>query len=411
MSEASAEPGSPFAARTVLILLVVGVVSFCALAVLSAYAPDLRQGRNGGAHVLSRSAVGYAGVAELLRRLRVTVIASRGPPPSRRTSGLAVLTPPPGITSKELERYDFAGPVLIVLPKWNTVQLRTNQDWVRAEGLLDAKLLSANLLKTLAPGSSVARIPGAVWPRLTAVPGSSSPGWTRQIGAVSNLQHLIGPGWRALVTDQAGHVLLAQQEHGKFYVLAEPDLLNTHGMRDAHRAQAAVAMLRMLRAGDGPILFDATLHGLTRSHSPFKLAFEPPFLAATLCGLAAALLLGVRALNRFGPAARPGRALALGKTALAENTAGIVRMAQREGAMAQPYAAMTKNAVARAVGVPREMDDERGLRLLDLLAGSRGSQLRASDLMAEAERVRDRAGLVGVAQKLHRWRVEMTGEG
>ena len=45
-----------FNASTMLIMTGIGVLAFIAMLVLGAYAPDLRSGRNGGAHALSPAA-------------------------------------------------------------------------------------------------------------------------------------------------------------------------------------------------------------------------------------------------------------------------------------------------------------------------------------------------------------------
>jgi hypothetical protein len=94
-------------------------------------------------------------------------------------------------------------------------------------------------------------------------------------------------------------------------------------------------MINMMRySDDEPIIFDATLHGFTRSENLLQMMFDIPFLGVTLVALAAALLLGWAASIRFGPPARETRAIALGKQALADNSAGLVSMARRETRMA-----------------------------------------------------------------------------
>ena len=50
----------------VLALIAAAVFAASAFALLTAYAPDLRAARGGGAHALSRSAIGYAGIVRLL---------------------------------------------------------------------------------------------------------------------------------------------------------------------------------------------------------------------------------------------------------------------------------------------------------------------------------------------------------
>ena len=61
-----------------------------------------------------------------------------------------------------------------------------------------------------------------------------------------------------------------------------------------------------------------TLAGYERGKGLGKMFFEPPFLAATLCAVAAGVLMGAHALARFGLPRRRGRAFALGARALVD---------------------------------------------------------------------------------------------
>src|SRR5439155_9784136 len=94
--------------------------------------------------------------------------------------------------------------------------------------------------------------------------------------------------------------------------------------------QTGFAIVGALKAGDGPVMFDATLNGFARERSILRLLFDPPFLAVTLCLFAAAALAGFQAFVRFGPMRRSGRVFALGKEALADSSAALIRLAARE---------------------------------------------------------------------------------
>ena len=50
------ETDGSFRRGTMLLIVAVGIAAFCAMLVLGAYAPDLRSGKNGGAHALSNAA-------------------------------------------------------------------------------------------------------------------------------------------------------------------------------------------------------------------------------------------------------------------------------------------------------------------------------------------------------------------
>ena len=56
------EGGQSFTRRAALLVAGVGVVAFVLMLVLGAYAPDLRSGKNGGAHALSNAATGFSGL-------------------------------------------------------------------------------------------------------------------------------------------------------------------------------------------------------------------------------------------------------------------------------------------------------------------------------------------------------------
>src|SRR5690606_37342754 len=131
------------------------------------------------------------------------------------------------------------------------------------------------------------------------------------------------------------------------YVLSEPDLLNTQGLKSLAGAQTAVGVLDALRAARTPIVFDLTLHGFQRTRNLGRLLLEPPLLGMTLVLAALAAFAGWQAAVRFGPARQTRRVVALGKRALADNTAAFVRMARREHHMGPPYALLIRGAVAR----------------------------------------------------------------
>ena len=163
-------------------------------------------------------------------------------------------------------------------------------------------------------------------------------------------------------------------------------------------------------ASKGPIYFDVTLNGFARSRSNLKILLTPPFLPATLCLLAAAMLIIWHAGFRFGAPARPLRELALGKQALADNQAGLIRMARREASMGTRYADLVRTMVARAVGAPRELSGAALDDFLDRRGASGRTEERWSEVRADAARVQNRHDLVEAAQRLHRWRLEMTRE-
>jgi hypothetical protein len=398
-----------FSPRVVLWMVLVGVVSFCAFIALTAYAPDLKSGQDGGAHALSKSAVGFAGVAKLEQLLGVRVLISRGAPPAMHGgSGLLLLTPSPSNDPKKVRAFRFGGMVLVVLPKWEAAEQPLHPGWVDKAGLLQADWVLRPLGER---GAVIERRAGASSPRLTAARGAPivDPAAVVQAGRIQSLQTISGSGLRPVLVDERGKAVLAMSRSAPLFVLSDPDLLNTAGLADLATARAGNAILDDLRS-DGPLVFDVTLNGFGRGRSLLRLALEPPLLGVTLCLLAAAAMMGLHAAGRFGPTERTTRTLALGKRALADNSAALVRMARRERRMGAGYAALARDAAARAAGAPRDLDAGQLDALLDRLGAARG-QPAFSELAANAVAAGSDAEMMAAAHRIYQWKKEMTRDG
>jgi hypothetical protein len=389
-----------FRPTTIIMVVLIGILAFAGMLVLGAYAPDLRSGRNGGAHALSNAATGFSGIVQLAR-------ATGRNPRILRTEGfldtedLVVLTPQSGITdmTRILARRTTR-PTLIVLPKWNTVADRRRTGWVMSKGLRPVW----DLQRVLAPAHPlrVQRRRGGI--PLRTIPGHAPP--EMRFTAPSPLQTVSGPDLKPVVTDPGGRAVLVQLGEQPLYLLADPDLLSNLGMANRRQAAAALAMLDFLNStGAETVTFDVTLNGLGQTRSPLRLMFDPPFLAVTLALSAALLLTGLRALSRFGPPRRPERALAFGKAALIDNAATLVRQARREAALGGRYSEMIREKAVTVFSVPARLRDEAVTEYLDKLDG----RPSFSALASAAERARGREELLEAAQALHRWQWEKKG--
>ena len=397
----------PLTARTGLLIALVGVFAFCALAVLGAYAPDLRGGDNGGAHALSRSAIGYAGIVRALKLEGDPVVVNRAPTARSQSAGLMVVTPSPYVDEDKITGLGYSGTVLVVLPKWFAPPDPRHRGWV-AKGLLIEPAMMPRTALMAEPG--FARGAGISKPVLRAVGTPFQRGATLAEGPVDRLQTLLPKGWRSVLIDQTGATVLARDPDRPIFLLSDPDLLNTQGLGNLDTLGSALTLLHALRAGDAPFIFDVRLNGLGRGRSVLRLLFEPPFLAVTLCLAAAAALAGFQAACRFGPIQRTPRAVALGKQALVDNSAALIRMAGREPHMGGRYALVTRDLAARSVGAPRELTDAALVAFLDHIAEQRGAIGRLSVLSDRARVASDRDELTAAARKLFQWRLEMTRE-
>lgn len=398
---------SGFSSTTMITVVLVGVLSMAGLGLLAAFAPELKSGDDGHEHALSRSALGYAAVRRLLQADGVTVLTSRGPLSEPAGEGLHIITPGVGTAPArvaDLTRQSYRN--LVVLPKWQSVPDPGHRGWVRTIDAIRPDDVTKSLPPKLVGSAMVTQRADPADVRLFRPNGAPF----ATLPQIDRLQTFEGPNWIPVIVDEGGRAVLVMHKDADLYVLADPDLLNTQGMKSIEGARAGIRLLSLIRAPDTPVIFDLTLHGFERTRSLPRLMLEPPFLGVTLCVLAAALLAGLQAAVRFGPAQARDRTVALGKRALADNTAGLVRLARREHRMAAPYALLTRAAVARAVGAPRKLDGPELDAFLDRLSQIGGLSLRYSDLADKARAARTSADLMTVARDLYRWKLEMTHE-
>jgi hypothetical protein len=405
LSDPPGKARHPFRPGMVLALVLVAVFSLSALGALSAYAPEISNGDDGRGHALSRSAIGYGGLVKLLKGMDRPVLLSRGPLRGGARDGLLILTPPMGREEEAFETLRWeAGSVLVVLPKWQVTPELTRKGWVREAGTLSPANTLSVLPEDVREGLVLSEGAAVTTPRLLG-------GGGRLIATgapVQGLRTLSGPGWTPVVLDGAGRAIVLTHDDTGLYVLADPDLLNTRGMDQPAKARAALALLETLGPPDQAIAFDLSLHGFSRPRSVLRLLLEPPLLGFTLCLLFAAALVGWQAMVRFRPHRHARRAVALGKKALADNTAALVRLARREHGMARPYAELVRAQAARAVAAPSTLSQDETTALLDRLAQRQGSVTTYADLSAQADRARNAGDLMSVARSLMRWKLEMT---
>jgi hypothetical protein len=316
-------------------------------------------------------------------------VISRAALPQGRTEGLLIATPEPG-AGADVASLGFGGPILVILPKWSVAPDPSNSSWALKAGLVPTAMMPFK--DALAP-VSVQRRSGVGRPTLFGADGTPLQGAAMSPGPIDSLQTLNANGWIPVLTDETGAVVMAEAPSTRIFVLADPDLLNTQGLANLDTFAVGSTIVRALRNGDGPVIFDVTLNGYKSDRNPLRLLFDPPFLAVTLCLVAALALAGLQSGFRFGPVRRPQRALALGKEALTDNSAQL-----------------TQKAAARAVGAPRELTGEALTAFLDRMGAQRGQTDRLSGMTAEAASVGGRSGLTALAARLYRWRLEMTRE-
>jgi hypothetical protein len=372
----------PFSPRMALALVVGGVLLFLAILWMIGSGMSESKANNGGAHAGSKGLSGFAGFAQYLgkRGYSVSLAKSHG---ALRQPGVLVLTPPAQANVEQLgkvvQNHRAAGPTVIIDPKWIAfraprVRPDVKEGWVELAGIETAEWKGFYDDITLASDPARTRQGRGHWTsgNLEGDLPASAPVFS---GAGNRLVSLAeadnGRILAAYVADGGDYPALRdlalmgepdtdeEEAHGDYPVIFvfEPDLLNNYGFSSPDGAILGERILTAaLEGNEKKVVFDLTQNGFGRSRSLLTLAFEPPFLAATLCLMLAALVMGWRAFNRFGPALLGTRALAFGKRALVSNAAGLIRRTRRLHLIGGPYADAARDRLARALALPHRLD-------------------------------------------------------
>ncbi|MEZ5892461.1 MAG: hypothetical protein R3C58_04855 [Parvularculaceae bacterium] len=394
---------------TLIAIILAGVFAFCAFVVLSAYAPVLRDGNDGGGHAMSKSAAGYGFLADLLKESGMDVMTSRGGAASAR-DGLLVYTPRAFNAFEDFESLDRYQITLVILPKWETAPHPGKRGWVMRIDELDLSPVrfafdDFDVTVEAARGEDVSDIILEGADAFGGMIAAAVP--SRNIGRIEEPQRLIpSEDIEPVITAQNGDIFFAKLKDLPVYVISDPDLANTQGLANVDRARMTALFIDRARAG-GPVVFDLSQHGFERTRNIVRLALEPPFLAATLCAVFAALLLALKGAARFGPAQAASRPFEAGKAALADNSAALIRMAKREEAFGERYADLIRRRIAHAVGAPKTLPPPALDALIDKL-GARQGAANFTTLFNQARGAGNVHAFVSAARRLYNFRKEIT---
>jgi hypothetical protein len=361
-----------------------------------------------GASTYSRSAIGHAGIVEVLQRLGVGAVKSRYNSLEKLTpaSVLVIAEPRPGKQSEDAIRTLLgARTILLVLPKWTGQPSEHKDGWlreVRERFPGDAQWA----LKLVAPRAELVRESGEVkWTTngLGPVPDLASP-----------LQLVKDAAMTPIVASDRG-VLIGEirQRDRRIWVLSDPDVISNHGLARSANAALAVALFNRLRGRDGSVVFDETVHGyLAKPETPFALMFRFPFVIATMQGAIAVALLLWATLARFGVPQSAPPPLRAGREGLLQNMAKMIEFGGHLQVMIARYVRETVRDVARQLHAPRGLAGGPLMAWLQRVGAARGSDVdcgavvrRVSEL--DATRRRDLSPLIRLARDIHRWKGEV----
>lgn len=399
----------------ILALVLISVFSLGALITLSGFADDLRDKDNGDAHALSSSAIGYAGLVSLLRADNMDVMLDRTDEIERANADtLHIMTLGRPSQFPKSEDVDKDITTLIVLPKWAVRSLPTRPGWVKA------------MRKPLGPVYSVTTTnkrlgdfsQGLSMTSITEDDGTRSYDLNtreRTMPVTKNvniryLQTVKGDNLAPIVKAD-DEIILGRIEGTSIYILSDPDFLNTAGISQKSRARLARDLVLGIIEIDGvyenEVVFDLAIHGFGRTQNLVKTLLTPPFLAATLCLLAAGALVAWQAFSSFGDPTREERDYELGKYTLADNGARFIEIAGKETGMGAGYTKLMRRWAAKAFYMERQTQDdidaffEKREKELGIKMGwrSRANAVENSDT---------KLSFLRAAKALHQWKQEIT---
>ena len=357
----------PVFRRWVLTTVIVGVVlSFVAFLVLLVFGEGMEAPPSHGADGFSVSALGHRAFARLLAEAGVPVTTSRFDSARRAGSTSLLIVAEPWTEPGEPSGHRIfeamvrrAGPTLVVLPKRTGIGDDTREGFVQATFDDDLKT-PQSIAATIDASLRIVRKPRGAEPFEARDwgPNPDLDGTVQLMSPSSILEPLVTLGTDVLL----GRVLPKSDDSPSVvYVLADPDLIATHGLVRGDNAMLAVSIVDRLRPAGGGVVFDETLHGFDVRPGLWRELFRPPLLYATLSAFVAALLLVAAGLGRFGVAKPPAPSIEPGKRFLVDHTADLLRQGGHSGHALERYLAGSMKDAGRALHAPTSLD-AKGLR-------------------------------------------------
>jgi hypothetical protein len=398
---------APIFSRKLMLGWIAGAVVIFAASLYLMGSKEYEGPESAGASTYSRSAIGHAGIFDVLQRLDIPVVKSLSNSMEQVGAGgvLVLAEPRASLRQDDLTSKLKAERVLLVLPKWFGLPSDNHPGWVRqvaGRSTLDA----SSVVSLVASRMEVAREYGPVL-------------WTTneldlRPDVVKPTQLMRGTGLRPVIAGDQGMLVGELVERNRrVLVLSDPDVIANHGLAREGNAALAVALIKRLRGANGTVVFDETIHGYTApAENPFALMFRFPFAIATVQGLIAVGLLLWATMARFGAPQSVPPPLSAGRAGLLQNMAMLIEFTGHEQVMIRRYVEETLRHVARQLHAPRALAGDALLAWLKRVGGARGVSVDCASLLQQARELgaagrRDQASLVRLARETHRWQGEM----
>ncbi|HWE73920.1 MAG TPA: DUF4350 domain-containing protein [Stellaceae bacterium] len=393
----------------ILIGLVIGVACLFLLSLVLMTFGSRTEGnplQTVSANSFSRSAIGQAGFAELLKKLRYPVQQSEYQSRAKAGHDGLLILAEPQIVGQSLDDLLHASNVLLILPKRTGLPDGSNPRWIDKNAVLPEAVAEAALRSAVAGGEIVR-------------PDTASTWTTNGLGIAPDMpaqpQLMKSSRLTPLVANDAGMLIgsfAAADRH--IWILSDPDIIANHAITHGDNAAFAIALIDALRKnGTAPIVFDETIHGFVEEPpSPFKLLFAFPYVLATGQALVAIGLLLWATLTRFGAPEPVAAPFVPGKYGLIENAAQLVERGRQQRILVRRYVEATLREVAGRLHAPRGLSDLALIEWLHRIEKARQVELDCEGiyrraLAAEIAMRDDHAALAPIARDVHHWKGAM----
>ncbi len=380
-----------FSPRAMIILIAAGLALFALSILLTAYGREpVTASDRVGPGAFSKSALGYTGLYDTLKRLGWPVRRTlRGPAARADEDSLLIVAEPDldrlGLTGRL--KFLEATRLLLVLPKWRGRPDPQRPAWV-ADVSPVPPTQARDTLDLVAPEVEIVWRP---WPITWSVnelgPAPVGSGMA-QLMRSADLRPVVASGDGILVGE-------LETDEGLVWILADPDVAANHGLVLGNNATFMIDLVDSLwgwenEDREGAVIFDETVHGFgADAESPLKLLFRFPFAVVTLLAVVAAALWVWAGLGRFGPAEPARPPLDFGKSGLVANGARLLGQAGQQGVILKRYVALVIRSTAAALHAPPGLKEKALVEWLDRLGRGRGVETACADILREVNQLGD----------------------
>jgi hypothetical protein len=396
-----------FSPRVLLIWISALAAIFGLSLYLIAYGDGAPEAQAVGPSAFSRSAIGYAGLAELLRRANIPVVKKRiGSVSEDAKSSLLIIAEPQASAQSEANGFALgrSASVLVILPKWTGVRDDRHRGWVKdveaaSEGEANWALSILGVDGRIGRGAEASALSKA----LTVNDLSIAP------TLPDDLQLIVKSSLAPIVATSAGVLIGEKIQRGRrIWIVSDPDILSNHGLFEGANAQFAGALVERLRGPDGQAIFDETVHGFKApAANPLRALLEFPFVVASAYALAALAVVLWSAMRRFGVPQPSLVVLKAGKMGLIRNVANLIEFAGGRQDVAVNYLRFSVDDAARRLRAPKGLSSKRQMEWLDRVGQARGLKIKVVEIAQRLAGQQQDAALSRAALDLHHWKQEI----